>query len=373
MNRRYRPSYSQVVMWLLVVLYASDARAQCSGANFVEQKFPVSGAEQTRWRICWQAQAKNGIVITSAFFRKAPNATFVRIFWDARISEIFVPYHSGSPRFYDVTGFTFSPVTLNANHCPASAGGTLLGAPPKVCKEVHDRGLAWMNDSLVRRGQEVVLWGALDAANYNYVQMWIFRDDGMVEGRVGATARNLPGAELEAHMHNPYWRLDIDLNGFAGDSVHKGTHVENVANLTATDQALLVKVESSVDWEDLEFTALHVHDSALKNAQGKPAAYHLMPLRFGTGRHKEAFTQDDFWVTRYKPTEMNAKDVLTFVSGEVTASTDVVVWYKGSTHHLVRDEDGVFVGGIFKGDAHVMWTGWLLKPHNFFDKTPLQP
>ena len=83
-------------------------------------------------------------------------------------------------------------------------------------------GLAWMNDSNARRGQEVVLWGTIDAYNYNNVVLWSFRDDGAVEGKYGATALNLPGAESIAHMHTPIWRLDIDLDGFQGDSVHRG-------------------------------------------------------------------------------------------------------------------------------------------------------
>lgn len=208
----------------LLCLTVARLAAQCSAPYLVEQGFPLAGPEETRWRICWQSQNKNGLVITAAFFRKAPGAPFIRVFWDARISEIFVPYHTGAPRFYDVTGFNFSPITLNTAHCPPAVGGILLGPQKTVCKEVHERGLAWMDDSTARRGQELVVWGALDAVNYNYVQMWIFRDDGGVEGRLGATARNLPGRETEAHMHNPFWRLDIDLNGFAGDSVHQGLH-----------------------------------------------------------------------------------------------------------------------------------------------------
>jgi len=73
-----------------------------------------------------------------------------------------------------------------------------------VCKQVHDRGLLWKNWSQVRRGEEAVLWAALGAANYNYIIEWTFRDDGVVLGRVGATAANLPGLPFEPHIHNPF-------------------------------------------------------------------------------------------------------------------------------------------------------------------------
>jgi Cu2+-containing amine oxidase len=55
------------------------------------------------------------------------------------------------------------------------------------------------------------------------------------------------------------------------------------------------------------------------------------------------------------------------------SSADIVAWYYGGVHHLVRDEDGQIVNGIWKGEAHIMWTGWMLKPHNLFDATPLLP
>lgn len=157
MKVRIGSSAVLLLVGLFWLAHPQAVRAQsCSGANFVEQRFPLTGAEETRWRICWQNLVKNGLVITSAHFRKSPSAPFMRLFWDARISEIFVPYHPGSPRFYDITGFTFSLVPFNANHCPGSAGGTLLGSPTVVCKEVHDRGLAWTDDTRVRRGQELV-------------------------------------------------------------------------------------------------------------------------------------------------------------------------------------------------------------------------
>lgn len=361
-----------LLLFLIVWLGSAPAAA---GQSCFDQAFPTGGPEETRWRICWQAQAKHGLVITSAHFRKSPSSAFIRVFWDARVSEIFVPYHSGSPRYYDVGNFSFSLVTLNAKHCPAAVGGVLLGSPSKVCREVRDRGLAWADDSLVRRGQEVVLWGALDAGNYNYIQEWTFRDDGVVMGRVGATGVNLPSKPLEAHIHNPIWRLDIDLNGASGDSVHLGTHTENLPGTTATDSAPLIAAEGGRVWNPEAFTSLHIHDAALRNANGKPSAYHLMPWRFGSARHQEAFTKQDFWVSRYSGSEMLAKNILSYVSpAQAVTNSDIVVWYMGSVHHLVRDEDGRTVGSFgWEGEAHVMWTGFLLKPHNIFERTPLFP
>lgn len=362
---------SALLSVLFLLLAPKAAQAQCSAPYFLDQRFPTTGIEETRWRICWQVLPGNGLVITSAHFRKSPTSPFVRLFWDARISEIFVPYHDNSNRFLDVA-YGFPSVPLNAKDCPPAKGGTVLGSGSEVCKEVRDRGLAWKDDTQVRRGEEVVLWSTIDAANYNYVVEWTFRDDGAVIGRAGATAMNYPSTPFTAHMHGPIWRLDIDLNGFAGDSVHLGTHTES--GLTATDTEPLIATETGIQWDPLSFTSLYVHDATLKNAKGHPSAYHLMPIRNGTPRHQEPFTKNDFWVTKYKSSEMYGPSLPTYISpAESVSNTDIVIWYYGGAHHLVRDEDGEVVAGLWQGETHIMWTGFMLKPHNLFDKTPLFP
>ncbi len=375
-----RPRRVVIAVVAIIVLLGWPARGgaqtpppwmPCSGIQLIDQKFPTIGPEETHWRFCWEAVNKNGLVIHWAFFRKSPNAPWIRLFWDARVSDIFVPYHSGSPRYYDMSSFNFPLTVVGAKDCPAAVGGTPLGG--NVCKEVHDRGLAWKDHAQVRRGQELILWGALDAANYNYVIEWTFRDDGVVLGRVGATAVNLPGVPYEAHMHNPIWRLDIDLNGFPGDSVSLGTHTETGA--TANDTDPVIMKEDGFDWQPHEFNSLDVSDANLVNAHNHKTYYQLIPLPTGgLSRHQEAFTQKDFWVTVYNPTEMWAAQLPNYVSNhQPSANTDIVVWYKGSVHHHPRDEDGEIVRNYWRGEALVMWTGFMLKPHDLFDRTPLYP
>jgi hypothetical protein len=114
-----------------------------------------------------------------------------------RVSDYFVPYHEGTPRYYDLSGFNFQLTGVSSSDCPASVGGAVIS--PHVCKEVHDRGLMWKDFSGVRRGQELVLWGAISAANYRYIQEYTFRDDGVIIARMGATAQNLPGRTIGVH------------------------------------------------------------------------------------------------------------------------------------------------------------------------------
>ena len=100
----------------------------CSSTFFVEQRFPVDTSlpEETRWRFCFQRVIRNGLVINAAFFRKSPSSPWVQVIYDARVIELFVPYHSGSPRFLDMSSFNFSLFQLTSKHCPKNKGGTLL-------------------------------------------------------------------------------------------------------------------------------------------------------------------------------------------------------------------------------------------------------
>jgi primary-amine oxidase len=349
---------------------AAQAQGSCSAPYLVEQSFPTGGPEQTRWSLCWQPQNKNGLILTAAHFRKSPGSAWIKVFHDARIAEIFVPYHDNSHRFYDVAQFNWALTPLNANDCPASVGGTVVGGV--VCKEVQDRGLLWKDDATVRRGQQLVLWGALDAANYNYIIEWTFRDDGVILGRLAATAVNYPGAETVSHTHDPLWRLDIDLNGAGGDSVGKSVHTET--GLTASDTMTMISTEAGIQWNPVAFNSLHISDAMLKNGCGSTTEYNLIPSREGTPRHQEDFTKNDFWVTKYKTGEIVAASLPAYINPvEATSNTDVVVWYYGGLHHHPRDEDGQRVDILWKGEALAMWTGFTLMPRNLFDTTPFYP
>src|SRR5260370_24600528 len=72
--------------------------------NAITQNFPTSGPAETTWLICWGEVAgsdnvanPNRLVIRPVYFRKSPRAPFIRILWDMRVSDYFVPYHPGSP------------------------------------------------------------------------------------------------------------------------------------------------------------------------------------------------------------------------------------------------------------------------------------
>jgi primary-amine oxidase len=300
-----------------------------------------------------------------------------------RLSEIFVPYNNGT-RIYDLGArgrFELTPATKKE----AGAHGVLLD--PFVVKEVRDAGLAWKFYDKVRRGQELVLWATLGAANYNYVMQYGFRDEGTVTCRLGATGQNLQNHTTVGHMHNGCWRIHPSLDGDR-NTVKLVRHEEPLRTPQGKESAREIEldfnrgVEGGDVWVAREFTTLRVV-SPRKNAHGHPMSYDLLPhLRPGTPRHslvkQEAFTQFDFWVTPFRWNEQHYVQLPRFVAQKrPIRNTDVVLWYMAPMHHVPRDEDGIFpaVAGqpVNPGITQLMWGGFDLRPRNLFDATPLFP
>ena len=350
--------------WALLSAMSANAQSPqyCSSPYSVEQAFPTAGPEVSRWKLCWQVVDGPNLVITGAWFRPAPNAAWIKILYDGRMSQLFVPYHSGSPRFHDVN-YGFSFVQLSKTDCVPPA--KIIGNQSEVCKDVRDRGLMWKHDLKQRRGEELALWSVLGAANYNYLVEWIFRDDGVFGMRLGMTGIIWPN--LQTHMHGTIWRLDMDLNGACCDTASIMSHKE--VGLTGVDSMTDVNNAAGFKWDPQAFNMLSIRDAALKNPKGKSTEWHLMPYRTGTPMHEEAFTKNTFWVTPYVWSQTLADDLPSYIAGNPsTKNTDVVLWYYTGVHHNIRDEDLTPNGS--QGMTLVMYDYFQLKPFNLWGQTP---
>jgi Cu2+-containing amine oxidase len=369
---------------------------------------------ETAWRTCISNQGRRGLVLGPTDLRRTPTGEWMRVLREAGVAEIFVPYHELPLRIYDnesASAESMREVT------PADAGptGTVLTLSgqdaPQVVAETNDRGIAWLckeGQTISRRGQELVLWGVQDAANYDYIYEFRLRDDGGIGFRLGATGYNNPfippQSTREAHMHNVLWRLDVDLNGSGGDTAVQLTHVE-AANASAISRDLEEPfnggAEGVTQWDPQAFSTIGVVDDSV-NAHGNHIGYTVRIAADGLARHhgesaggtrKEKFTQSDFAVTRFKQIERDLlfdtaqvrylqPDQYLLGDGfpgmgvadhEPIENTDVVLWYRSSAHHEPHDEDHApgDAPSLMTGITDVHWQGVNLEPHNLFDFNPL--
>jgi primary-amine oxidase len=334
---------------------------------------------RTAWKVRWATQTGFGLYLQDAWFKKSANEPWLQVLGDARVSEIFVPYHSGSPRFWDVS-YNFNLCTVTRDD--AGPYGKVLGNPPKVVQEVRDRGLAWVDGTKgSRRGQALVLWATLNAANYRYVTEYTFTDDGAITFRLGSTGRNYGSREWEGHMHNGLWRIDVNLDGPDNNSVylmeHEEPEGEHMTKARTVHTPFNDGKEGFADWEPARFTMLQIRNEKKKNIRGLPWSYDLMPLRHGNARHhgeKEECTHHDFWVTRGRKQEIYYRKLPEYVKmAEPITNTDVVIWHSAPAHHEPRSEDGEMKGTNFVGVTPIVWCGFELKPRNLWDRSPLYP
>jgi primary-amine oxidase len=378
-------SFALFVVLLALVGFAAppqpkekDKAPDPTSVNEVIQTFPSNDVMKTAWKVRWGTESGNGLFIKDAWFKRGPKDPWLQVLGDARLAEMFVPYHSGSPRFWDVS-YNFSLITLNKE--AAGPFGKLLGDPANVVQEVRDRGVMWVDtDTGVRRGQMLVLWACLDAANYRYVIEYSFQDDGVIRFRVGSTGRNYSTREFEGHMHNGLWRFYVNLDGPKNNSVYVHEHVETKdgAGKAETKVRPFNKgVEGFEDWNADKFTMLNISNTKKKNARNQPISYDVVPLRMGNARHfagGEECTHHDFWITVNRPGEMLYPKVQDYVKkGAKIMDADIVLWHSSACHHEPRSEDGEMRAGVFTGSTPVAWSGFDLRPRNVFDRTPHFP
>ena len=333
-----------------------------------------------------------GLYITGAWFKRDLGEDWIKILNDARVSELFVPYHQHSyVRYFDLTGFSFPLAEVKAED--AGPFGTIMppfqgDTYPTVVKEMRDRGVVWKDYAHgVRRGRELVIWGGSQAGNYMYLMSYAFHDDGTIAFRVGATGQNLPGQRQEAHVHSAHWRIDIDLVDGSKNSAMLMRHVEDPASLGAEDikEPFNGGMEGGVDWDPKEFTMIRV-ESEKKNARGETIAYDLMPLRYGTPRHNEAFTHHDLWVSRSHPERPHGDTSSSTcrTSSRTRSSSSRPTSSSGATRPCTTSRGTrtaspaparrLWPGDdAWEGSALVMWSGFDLAPRNLFDRTPFYP
>jgi hypothetical protein len=338
----------------------------------------------------------------------------ITVLRNLELGEVFVPYDPGKPKYKDVDGsrekfwiMAADPELLGPD-CLAK-GEILPSHDPdmrnKVYKEVHYDGLRWLRDDggikpdRGRRGEKMLIWAVFYADNYRYIIEYGFSDDGRITCRLGATARNLDDAQKVAHLHVGCWMFQPDLGD--PDRPDLGGPDKNVVQLVsrvpknpgAKDGKFRVDVrpfgtppgtakgqpalEGSADWAAEEFTTLRIESTARKNGNNKPqpTAYDVVPLRYGSVRDFPddfQFANKDFWVTREIANPVYVKFPEYVRAARTIDQTRVIVGHNSALLHVPRAEDLGPDGKLNRPYvALTAWAGFMLRPRNLFDSTPL--
>lgn len=307
------------------------------------------------------------------------------------MAEIHVPYDNNAARFHDLSdiglGQSGTMAVLRTGECP---NGTILNAGGEnvVCQSEVATGYAYKSYSNQAQGTTLNLFSVSQLGAYNYVIAWNFGDEGSISPEVGATGAlqmfggppsagwPLGGGETGvAHMHNYYWRLDFDVDGLGDDRVQELEAVpvpgSNRLRMNNTRRDFTREVARRVS--TTTFRSWRIKDLATNNNDGQPISVELIPNTDHVYRAYKPFTQNEFYVTRYRSCERFAShnpgdcagDLPGYVNGESITNRDLVVWYGSSFHHLPRNED--------EPHMHAHWTGFTIAPRDLTAQNILRP
>jgi primary-amine oxidase len=394
-----------------VIGATSPARAACTDPSetFVTTVTRTFSAGSS-WSIGVSHRACEGLAIGPVSFTPA-GGTPRQVLFRGTLAEVHVAYHTGSPRYHDVTsstdGLGVTAIALSAAEC----SGTRFDAN-RVCVQDGDGGYAWKYGTSFRTRQAIEIFMGSQAGQYTYINKWTFHDDGSIEPQVGLTGRlqqygdgaaYLPhGSQLNSaaatphvgvsHMHSFYYRLDFDIGGSTNDAVARMAFNPSMtpspdsscatAGQCGTNTRTRLLTEQAQAFSATEQTSWIVYDKALVNADGRNIGYEIVPRISGLWRgmtsSTEPWSNAELWVTAYSNCERfavenfaphldgscgtPAANVSAMLNGASLDGVDLVVWYVNRLQHVPRDEDEV--------NMPIEWTGFSIEPRSFFFQNP---
>lgn len=369
----------------------------------------VKAFPEVTWHVCVTDMGLKGLWVGPVHLRRNTSSSWMWVLYQAGLAEIFVPYHyEGNNSGFRPYDLQWTSALSQVTSQDAGSNGWMVTLTnesiPTVVAEVRDRGVAWLCKQTTwatRRAEELLVWGVIDGGNYDNIIQYGFRDDGAMTFRLGNTGYNAPDFPSEEHMHNGLWRVDMDLNGAAGDTAWWREHSEPMPNTPlyrrAADTKMLFNggLEGGLKWNAERFSSLLIED-AVTNVYGHRPGYEFTLQQPGISRHYEpgvdAWTQNDFYVTVWQPNEFAWKPTWSpptpmppdwlfpyqylpnFLNNQSVSNRDLVIWIKASAHHEPIDEDRSVDDptlGNITGVTLVHWSGFNVEPHNLFNTNPL--
>ena len=418
------------------------------------------GFDMNGYQVSWQnwsfhlrPDQRTGLVVSLVDYRESFDESPRSVMYQGQLSEIYVPYMDPAFAWYarnfiDAGEFPAGGLAkplLRGRDCPdhavyidsinTNAQGRPRTVPRTTCIYERETGdPSWRHyadeqpDS--RASRDLVVRTAAVVGNYDYLLDWIFRQDGSIEARVGATgllevkatsavsaiqpapaAGPVNAAAVDAlqaatpadaygrfldrnvigvnHDHYFSYRLDLDVDGadnrfvadrlvtqeLPADHPRRSLWVrEPHAAQTEQDAQLDINLAKPALWRVLS--------TSRQNAVGYPTSYQLMPGRNANhlfvpedySLRRAGFIDHHLWVTPYDPDER-------FAAGDHPTLSEpgmgLPAWTEAN--RSISDEDLVLwhtVGMHHLPRAEdwpvmpVMWHGFELRPFDFFDRNP---
>lgn len=417
---------------------------QVPGPLFVQQPqgpgFTVDGhiIAWQNWRFHVRPDVRLGMILSNVTYQDGEDTRSVM--YQGNLSEIFVPYMDPAIGWYDknyidsgeysVDGLT-KPLMANIDCPPHTYYMDAIFADTDGHPQQYNRMIgiferepgdpSWRHykgpeegGPVGRKTRDLVVRTAAVLANYDYIFDWIFKQDGSIVVKIGATGMVAVKQVAEKTVHETIkgdpeaygrlidervvgvnhdhyfnFRLDLDVDGpensLSVDKLriqrlpddHPRRSVWTVQSHTAQTESqakMNINMAKPAMWR--------FASSNRENTIGHPTSYRIKPgMTSGVliseddyPRLRAGFINHHLWVTPYQPDELFAAgEFPTFSTPGMglpawtkndrpIADTDIVAWYTVGMHHVVRSEDWPVMP--------VAWHSFEIRPFDFFDKNP---
>jgi primary-amine oxidase len=386
------------------------------------------------WSFRFSLHTREGLVLQTVGYEDGGKVH--SIMYRGSVSEMVVPYADPGPNWYFRNVFDEGEVGLGwltvsqepLTDCPPQAvffDAVLADEfakprtiPRAIALYERDGGILWKHDDYdthtneSRRARELVLSSIATIGNYDYVFNWVFHQDGALEMEVlltgimepkGVTATKIhehdgpshehlvaPNVAAVHHQHFLSFRLDLDVDGAAGNTVVEMNTEALPRSLKNPYGREFVVSETVLATEKDAIRQLNVASNRtwivinpnVRNALSGPVGYALLPgensVPFNDPdswvRKRAGFIGAPFWVTPYDPSEMHAAGEYPNQSpggdglpkwtaaNRSVQNQDVVLWYTMGITHIPRPEEWPVMP--------VHKAGFKLVPVGFFARNP---
>jgi Cu2+-containing amine oxidase len=181
---------------------------------------------------------------------------------------------------------------------------------------------------------------------YQYVHSWEFDAYGAIHPSVAMGGMLNPFAPATAHIHNFYFRLDLDIDGFQSDVCEEFSH--NTLNDPGGDKWTLITNQSKRLADPNTARKWRIRDLVSRNQAGQPRSYEIEVPQMV---EKNKYSSGDVWVTVYRgDTIQQGEDVgadctdsaleSSYAIGplDTTNGSDIVLWVAFRAHHEPRNQ-----------------------------------
>lgn len=324
------------------------------------------------WSVCYFISTLNGdgLKVSASFNGKS-------VISSAGTPFVLVPYHGALHTYKDglnpnCGGLPFKTLIPPAPNChnsnlPPGAVATnddeynaATNTGGGVYVEKHPKG--WIDP------EHIEIWAKFQCGNYQYVHRYVFYADGRVDVEVGLGGKLIGDGPERGHIHNFYFRLDLDIDGSGNNQVQRMNHNDWGNPGDSWDPILTEKKEN---FSGSGYTKWRVVNKTAK-PNGQLRSYELIPG--GDGAPDGTYSNGDLWATLYKSGAETGSDVTcndkvltnNYINPvENIDGKDVVLWYCMRTHHVTRYK------GEEKNVLPYHYVGFHLEARDFLDDTPL--